>query len=103
MEISEQTLRALVADTDAQHREGMVSLPDDLRALHSETRRFRAAFQPSARRSALHRTGAATGVVAIGSQLLPVSSFMPMAFAAGGDAGIAAFAESVELTAVAAY
>ncbi len=66
MEISERSLRALVAATDDQHRAGMNSLPNDIRALHHETRRFRRAL-------------------------------------ADGDAGVAAFAESVELTAVAAY
>lgn len=103
MEISEQSLRALVAATDDQHREGMSSLPEDIRALHSETRHFRSAFRPSAHRQAIRRAAAATGLVTIGSQLLPMSSLMPRAFAADGDAGIAAFAESVELTAVAAY
>ncbi len=102
MEISEQSLRALVAAADEQHRDGMTSLPGDIRALHSETRRLRGAFRPSARRAAA-RAGAAAGLVTIGGQVLPISSLMPRAFAAGGDAGIAAFAESVELTAVAAY
>lgn len=103
MEISEQSLRAQVADVDEQHRAGMSTLPEDIRALHSETRRFRAVFRPSASRQAVRRAAAATGFVTIGSQLLPISSLMPRAFAASGDAGIAAFAESVELTAVAAY
>jgi len=104
VDISEQSLRALVAETDEQHRAGMTSLPDEIRALHSETRQLRRlAFQPSARRQAVRRTAAAAGVITIGSQLLPLSSMMPRAFAADGDAGIAAFAESVELTAVAAY
>lgn len=103
MEISEQSLRSLTAATDDQHRAGMDSLPEDIRALHSETRRLRAAFRPSARRMAIRRATAAAGFVTIGSQVLPFSSLMPRAFAAEGDAGIAAFAESVELTAVAAY
>lgn len=66
MDISERSLRALVAATDDQHRASLRSLDGDLRALHAETRRFRPA-------------------------------------AAANDAGIAAFAQSVELTAVAAY
>lgn len=98
MQISEQTLRALVAATDEQHRYGMATMPNDIKALHSETRKFR----PSARRAA-RRGGTAAGFVTIGGQLVPVSSFIPRAFALAGDAGIAAFAESVELTAVAAY
>lgn len=66
MEISERSLRALVADTDEQQRASFGSMPDQIRALHSQTRPFRRN-------------------------------------AASGDAGIAAFAQSVELTAVAAY
>lgn len=51
----------------------------------------------------IKKIAAGAGIVAIGSQLLPVSSFLPRVAAADGDAGIAAFAASVELTAVAAY
>jgi len=67
VEISERSLRALMAATDDQHRAGMRAMPDEIRALHHETRGYR-------------RVAAATG-----------------------DAAIAAFAESVELAAVAAY
>ena len=63
MEISERSLRALVADTDEQQRASFGSMPDQIRALHSQTRPLRRN-------------------------------------AASGDAGIAAFAQSVELTAV---
>ena len=63
MQISEQTLRALVAATDEQHRDGMATMPNDIKALHSETRKFR----PSARRAA-RRGGTAAGFVTIGGQ-----------------------------------
>jgi Ferritin-like domain len=91
VEISERSLRALVAATDDQHRASLDSLPDDIRALHGATRRFRRFAIPSA------------AVAVIGTQVVPISGLVPRAMAADGDAGIAAFAESVELTAVAAY
>ena len=68
MEITERSLRALVAAADERHRAGMRAMPEAIRTLHQETRG--------------HRVGAA---------------------APTGDAALAAFAESVELAAVAAY
>ncbi|MEK7422348.1 MAG: ferritin-like domain-containing protein [Actinomycetota bacterium] len=104
MEISEQSLRALVDATDEQHRAGMASLRSDIGELHSEMRRLRPILsRTTAQRRMLRRAAGTASLVTIGSQVLPVSSFLPRAAAAGGDAGIAAFAESVELTAVAAY
>jgi len=104
VEISEQSLRALVAEADEQHRAGMDSLPDDIRALHSEARRFRPIVAPAtAQRRTMRNLAAGAGVIAIGTQLLPIAGLVPRAAAMDGDAGIAAFAESVELTAVAAY
>ena len=56
------------------------------------------------RRAFLGRAGISGAVVSVGPALLPVEVFLPAAAAqAGGDARLAAFAESVELTAVAAY
>ncbi|MGD9998390.1 MAG: ferritin-like domain-containing protein [Ilumatobacteraceae bacterium] len=103
MEISEQTLRALVEGVDDQHRDGMTSMADDIRELHSETRRFRSVTVRSAQHRRVRRAAGAAAAVTIGSQVLPIHSLLPRAAAASGDAGIAAFAESVELTAVAAY
>jgi hypothetical protein len=108
VEISEQTVRALMAATDDQHRAGMATLDDEIRELHSSTRHLRTAV---ARDGGTHegagrlvrRAATAGAVVAIGSQLVPLGSLLPRAAAADGDAGIAAFAQSVELTAVAAY
>jgi hypothetical protein len=59
---------------------------------------------PIDRRSFLRRAGVGGAVVAIGSGFVPVHQLLPVAGAqTGGDAGLAAFAESVELVAVAAY
>ncbi len=103
MDISEQALRVLVAQADEQHRAGMESLPNDIRALHGETRRLRPVLSRGTDQRRLLRTaGIGTAAVVIGSQLLPIAGFLPRAMAAD-DAGIAAFAQSVELTAVAAY
>lgn len=97
MEITEGTLRTLVAQVDDQHRSGMDSMQDQIKELHAHTRLLRRLTQ----RSMLKRVGATTAAVAIGSQFVPLSSLIP-AYAAG-DGDIAAFAETVELTAVAAY
>jgi hypothetical protein len=104
MEISEQALRSLVNETDEQHRAGMESLPDDIRSLHSEMRRFGSVVVRGAnQRRVMRRAVATAATVTIGSQILPIRNLLPRAAAADGDAGIAAFAQSVELTAVAAY
>jgi hypothetical protein len=106
VEISEQSLRALVAATDDQHRAGMDSLPDEIQALHSETRQFRfrnIATRGITQRAMVRRAVAGAGLLTIGSQVLPIADLLPRVYAADGDAGIAAFAQSVELTAVAAY
>src|SRR4051794_12956580 len=66
---------------------------------HGEGKRLRA----SARPSLLAGAGLGGAVIAIGSMLVPVGRLVGVAGAQTGDAGIAAFAESVELAAVAAY
>lgn len=59
---------------------------------------------PVDRRSFLRHAGIGGAVVAIGPALVPVDRFLPAAGAqASADAALAAFAESVELVAVAAY
>lgn len=106
MEITEQSLRAMLAETDDQHRSGIDQLPDEIRELHAVTRPMRprpVMARGTEERRTLRRLGIGAAVVTIGSQVLPLSSLIPRAGAADGDAGIAAFAESVELTAVAAY
>ncbi len=97
MEISEGALQQMVAAVDDEHRSGMHTMREQIQELHSQARRFNFG------RKSLFRKAAGTGAaVVIGSQLIPISGLVP-AYAADGDAGIAAFAESVELTAVAAY
>lgn len=95
MNISESELRALTQEVDDLHREGIAELPRQIAELHHGEGR-------------LHRPGgvatlAGAGVaIAVGSMLLPAGRLM-RAYAADGDAGLAAFAESVELAAVEAY
>jgi hypothetical protein len=103
VEISEQSLQALVAATDDQHRAGMASLPEDIRELHSEVRRARPVLaRDTDQRRLLRNVGIGAAVITIGSQVLPIGSLLGRA-AALDDGAIAAFAQSVELTAVAAY
>jgi hypothetical protein len=101
VEISEDELRAAVRNADEVHREGMRHARADVAELHfGEGRRV----MGISRRTVLGRAAAAGTAVAIGSQLVPVTRLFTPAFAQQlDDATIAAFAESVELAAVAAY
>lgn len=57
-----------------------------------------------ARRAFLRRAAVGGALAVVGPATLPLGRFLPLAGAqAGGDAGLAAFAESVELVAVRAY
>ncbi|CAA9228910.1 MAG: hypothetical protein AVDCRST_MAG50-1676 [uncultured Acidimicrobiales bacterium] len=101
MEISEASLRAMVRDVDDEHRSGLPTLQDDIRALHAETR-----AQRTSRRTVLKRVGQGGAVLAIGGALWPAAARPAGAQAATpepDDAEIAAFAESVELAIVEAY
>lgn len=100
MEITERNLRALVAATDDEHRAGMGALPQQIAELHHGEGRT---IVGHSRRQFMKRLGLTGLAVTIGSQLIPMRSLMPTSFAADGDAGLAAFAESVELAAVEAY
>ncbi len=101
MEISEQSLRALTRSVDETHRSGMASMRSDIEDLHNEMGPGRT---PHSRRQFMARIAATSAVIVIGSQVIPVKRLLPSSFgAASGDAGIAAFAQSVELAAVAAY
>lgn len=98
MEISERQLRQMAAEVDDLQNEGMATMASDIGELHAETRLFR-----SDRRNFLKHAGVGGAALTIGSSVLPISRLMP-AFAQGlTDGDIAAYAESVELTAVAAY
>lgn len=58
---------------------------------------------PLDRRSFLRRAAAGGAAVAIGSVVLPSHRFLPAAGAQRGDPALAAFAQSIELVAVAAH
>ena len=62
-----------------------------------------AAHRGPSRQTLLGGAGLGGAAVAVGSVLLPVGRLVGVAGAQSGDAGVAAFAESVELAAVAAY
>lgn len=95
MELTERELLAQMRDVDDLHRDAMPTMGTDLRDLHAETR--------SSRRS-LMTTAAATGAaVTIGSMVLPLNKLISASAQELDDATIAAFAASVEYTAVAAY
>jgi len=91
-----------VAENTEQHHESMRSIDADIRDLHAETRK---AVGGASRRDFLIRSALATTAVTIGSQILPMGSlFTGFAGAESlADADIAAFAASIEYTAVAAY
>ncbi len=101
VEISEHELHRMVTDVDDQHRDGMRDMADNVAELHQgEGRRVMA----GSRRRFLQGAGLGGLVLSVGPALLPVSRLWSPAFAQeSGDAGIAAFAESVELAAVQAY
>ena len=95
MEITEQQLYALMKGVDEEHRDGMASLPDQICELHQGGgRRVLSPPRPG--------TMLATTLVA-GALTLPLVSAFKAYAADGGDGGVAAFAESVELAAVEAY
>ena len=97
MELTEQELRAQMRDVDDLHREGMSSMATDLRELHAETRDARS------RRDLMKNAAIAGAAVTIGGAMLPMTGLVGASAAGLDDATIAAFAASVEYTAVAAY
>jgi hypothetical protein len=98
VEISERELRDMASTVDDMHHEAMQSFGEETAELHL-------AATGSSRRRFI--TGAALGgaAVAVGSAFVPASSLLAPAGASVAitDSDIAAFAESVELAAVAAY
>lgn len=91
-----------VAENTELHEESMRTIDTDIRDLHAETRKV---IGGASRRDFLIRSALATTAVTIGSQIIPMGSiFSGIASAqALTDADIAAFAASIEYTAVAAY
>jgi hypothetical protein len=100
VEISEQTLRALTAAADDEHRAGMAQLPDQIAELHRGQGR---ALRGHSRRQFLTRLAASTAAITIGTTVLPLRRLVGPTLAQEGDAGLAAYAQSVELAAVQAY
>ena len=102
MRITTRELRHLAADVDDQHREGMRTLREELEEVHHGPTGQRLA---SSRRRFLRNAGLGGAALTVGSSLLPVSRFLPAAWAQDemDDADLAAFAQSTELAAVAAY
>jgi len=102
MEISERDLRLLADAVDEQHRDGMASMQTDIAELHAETRRFRA-DNPGDRRDFLRKATVGAGALVVGSSVLTMAGLLPAGAQTLDDGDISAFAESVELAAVAAY
>jgi Ferritin-like domain len=100
VEITERELDRLVRAVDETHREGMETMAADVAELHhGEGKRV----MGPRRSSMLAGAGIGGAAIAIGSMLVPIGRLVGVAGAQTGDAGVAAFAESVELAAVAAY
>ncbi len=91
-----------VAENTEQHDESMRTIDRDIRELHAETRK---ALGGASRRDFLIRSALATTAVTIGSQVLPMGRLFTGVAGAQAltDQDIAAFAASIEYTAVAAY
>ena len=97
MEISSNELRDMARDVDDLHHDAMRSFREETGDLHLSAAR-------SDRRSLLAKAGVGGAALAAGSVFTPASRLLSWAGAAGlADADIAAFAQSVELAAVAAY
>lgn len=95
-------LNEAVAENTEQHHESMRTIGTDIRDLHAETRR---AVGGASRRDFLIRSALATTAVTVGSHVLPMGSLFTGVAGAQAltDADIAAFAASIEYSAVAAY
>jgi rubrerythrin len=91
-----------VAENTEQHHESMRTIDGDIRDLHAETRR---AAGGASRRDFMIRSALATTMITVGGQVLPMGRLFTGVAGAQAltDADIAAFAASLEYTAVAAY
>lgn len=97
MRIGTRLLRQMADDVDQQHHQAMQDVRDVIGEVHAPSGRSRRRF--------VRDLGIGSAAVTLGSVLVPASRLMPRAFAQGEltDADVAAFAQSVELAAVAAY
>ncbi len=91
-----------VAESSEHHNESMRTIDADIRDLHAETRK---AVGGASRRDFLVRSALATTAITIGGQVLPLGRLLTGTAGAQAltDADIAAFAASLEYTAVATY
>lgn len=102
MEITEKELRQAVREVDDLHHAGIETMPEDVAELHAGAGRD---GMEESRRRFVKGVGIG-GAVTIGAAVLPIAALWSPAFAqtaSSSDLAIAAFAESVELAAVAAY
>ena len=99
MELTERALRAQLSDVDELHRDGMATMPSDIRDLHAVSRSH------LDRRGLITTAALTSAAVAIGSTVLPIGHVLPASAADAvlDDPTIAAFAASVEYASVAAY
>lgn len=96
MEISAKELSRMASDVDDLHREAMRTFRDETAELHLSV-------SGAARRRFLAGAGAGGAALAVGAAFAPATFLSAAAAQALDDGGIAAFAQSVELAAVAAY
>ena len=97
METSEREVRALVRAVDELHRDGMASMASDIAELHEGEG---ARLMGPTRQQLARGIGLGGAAVALGAAMVPLSQLFSPAYAQAGDAGLAAFAQSVERAAV---
>jgi rubrerythrin len=97
--IDKTQLREMAAEVDELHNESMRTFREEAGELH-----FGAARRDS-RRSFMKKAGVSGALITVGSALVPITRFMPAAWAQEGpdDAAIAKFAATFERAAVSAY
>lgn len=100
LNLSHREFVARARDVDDLHHDSMRTFKDEAEHLHYGIPELR-----DSRRGLFKKAGLGAAVLTFGSQLIPVRSLMPVAFAQEelSDVDIGVFAESVELAAVAAY
>ena len=100
LQLSSREFVGMARDVDDMHHDSMRSFKDE-----SAHELFGLGSARDTRRGLFKKAGLGAAVVTFGSQIIPVKSLMPVAFAQEEltDVDIGVFAESVELAAVAAY
>lgn len=100
LQLSSRELLSRARDVDDLHHDSMRTFQEETEALHYGMPELR-----DSRRGLFKKAGIGAAVLTFGSQLIPVRSLLPVAYAQEDltDVDIGVFAESVELAAVAAY